>query len=142
MTPRRLGVAFLNAILATSACGSHRGSSASRASTGPEGSVVGRIHACIGLGYATPQYVGGTVVVLRGQVRSVRVSPGVGKTVFPTKFVARRRVATGGHFHFALPPGHYVIELPRYAGDNVGTWASVTIRSHTTLREDLPNMCL
>ena len=46
MTPRRLVVAFLTVILATSAHESHRSSSVSLSGTGPEGSVVGLIYAC------------------------------------------------------------------------------------------------
>lgn len=70
------------------------------------------------------------------------VTPAVGKTVFPTMVAARQRVATGGRFPFALRPGHYVIELPRHAGDDVAIWASITIRGITTLRVDPANMCL
>ena len=67
MTARRLVVAFLIIVLAIAACGGHRSPSASVVATGPEGSVIGRIHACSGLGYAKPQYVGGTVVAFRGE---------------------------------------------------------------------------
>ena len=128
MTPRLLVVAFLTVALAITAYGDHRKPSVSVARTGAQGSVVGRIHACGGIGYAKLQYVRGTVVVLRGEIRSVRVSPGGRETVFPTRVVARQRVATSGHFHFTLPPGPYVIELPRYASGNVRTWASTGCR--------------
>ena len=142
MTPRRLVVAFLTVVLAVTACGNHRNSSASLARTGPQGSVLGRIHACSGIGYAKLQYVGGTIVVLRGRDPLSAGEPRGRENRFPTRVVARQKVATSGHFHFTLPPGQYVIELPRYASGNARTWASVTIRSHTTLRVDLPNMCL
>jgi hypothetical protein len=105
MTLRRLVVAFLTVVLTVTACGNHRKPSASVASTGPQGSVVGRIHGCSGIGYAKLQYVGGTIVVLRGEIRSMRARPGEGKTVFPTRVAAGQKVATSGHFHFTLHRG-------------------------------------
>ena len=90
MTPRLLVVVFLTVALAITAYGDHRKPSVSVARTGAQGSVVGRIHACGGIGYAKLQCVRGTVVVLRGEIRSMRVSPGEGKLYFlPGSWPAR-----------------------------------------------------
>ena len=128
MTPRLLVVVFLTVALAITAYGDHRKPSVSVARTGAQGSVVGRIHACGGIGYAKLQCVRGTVVVLRGRDPLNAGEPRGRETVFPTRVVARQRVAISGHFHFTLPPGPYVIELPRYASGHARTWASTGCR--------------
>jgi hypothetical protein len=125
-------------VLATTPC---LGTTAALASP-PRGRVVGRIEACSGLGYANQAYAGGTVFALRGEVRSVRISRAIVKTVLPSDVVARQRVPTAGEFGFSLVPGRYVIDLAHYARGNVPTWASVTIRSGETSHVDLPNRCM
>jgi hypothetical protein len=130
----------LRARPATIACAAHHSSAA--ANHTPEGTVVGRIDACSGLGYAKPRYVGGTVLALRGAVRSVQTSAATGKLLLPSDVVARQQVPVGGQFHFRLLPGRYVIDLRHYVGGNVGTWASVTVRGGETVHADLPNMCI
>ncbi|MHB1497583.1 MAG: hypothetical protein ACYCXN_06675, partial [Acidimicrobiales bacterium] len=53
----------------------------------------------------------GTVFALRGEVRSVRISRAIVKTVLPSDVVARQRVPAAGEFGFSLVPGRYVIDL-------------------------------
>ena len=141
MAYRSAVAALLSLFLAVPAIGAQQSRPAPTAASLPKGSVVGRILACSGLGYAKAEYVGGTVLALRGKVRSVPLSPTTGKLVFPTDVVARQRVPAGEQFHFSLSPGQYVIELPRYSGGNFGTWASVTVHGGTTVHVVLPNMC-
>jgi hypothetical protein len=139
MRPVRTSVAFFVLVLAMTACAAHHGNAAT--SHVPQGTVIGRIDACSGDGYAKPPYVGGNVLALRGVVRSVWTSATTGKLVLPTDIVARQEVPVGGQFHFRLPPGRYVIDLPHYAGGNVGTWASVTAHAGETVHADLPDLC-
>ena len=137
LSPFALPVAF---VLAATGCGAH----ADRprpASAAELGTVVGRIDACDALGVARPRYVGGTVVALRGPIRVVMQTSTWGKVVLPTDAVARQRVPVGGYFHFSLPPGHYVIDLPHYAGSNGGSWLVVTVRKAVTAHADLPDLC-
>ena len=132
-----IAVALGTFVLATTPCLAYHSS----ASLVPEGDAVGRIEACSGLGYAKPHYVGGTVLALRGVVRSVQTSPTTGRLVLPSDVIARQQVPVGGQFHFSFVPGRYVIDLPHYVRGNVGTWASVTVRSGETVHVDLPNRC-
>ena len=138
----RLGRYFLFGAVAVAATASAIGASPWTSAASPRsGTVVGRIHACSGWGFAKPLYVGGTVIALRGGIRSVQESATTGKLVLPTDVVARQRVPTGGEFDFNLSPGHYVLYLPHYVDGNVGSWVSVVVRSGVTLHADLPNMC-
>lgn len=132
-----LSVAFA---LAAAGCGAHAGHPGPAGAAGL-GTVVGRIDACDALGVAKPRYVGGTVVALRGAIRVAMQGPTWGKVVLPTDAVARQRVPVGGYFHFSLPPGHYVIDLPHYAGSNGGSWLVVTVREAVTAHADLPDLC-
>jgi hypothetical protein len=139
MGPLKTSIALCIVLLATTACAPHQGSAA--ASHTQKGTVVGRIDACSGNGYAKPPHVGGTVVALRGAVRVVWTSARTGKSVLPTDVVSRQGVPVGMQFHFRLLPGRYVIDLPHYVNGNVGPWVSVTVRGGEVVNADLPDMC-
>jgi hypothetical protein len=125
-------------VLATTPCLPYH----SGASRVLKGDVVGRIEACSGIVPAKPQYVGGRVLALRGVVRWAQTSPTTSRLVLPSDVIARQQVPVGGHFHFSLVPGRYVIDLPHYASGNAATWASVTVRGGETAHVDLPNRCI
>jgi hypothetical protein len=106
------------------------------------GIAVGHIDACSGLS-EPEQFVGGTVVALRGRIRFERIGRGVSKQVLPGDVVAREVVPAGAEYHFTLPAGEYVIDLPHYQGaTTASTHASVAVRAHQTVHADLPNDCL
>jgi hypothetical protein len=122
--------------------GSHQPQSVTVRGVGPTGRAVGDIDACSGLS-EPKRFVGGSVVALRGRIRIERLGGGVGKQVLPGDVVARQVVPAGGEYHFTLPAGHYVIDLPHYQGRNsASTHVSVVVRSHQTVRADLPNDCM
>jgi hypothetical protein len=104
--------------------------------------AVGHIDACSGLS-EPKQFVGGTVVALRGRIRFERIGRGVSKQVLPGDVVAREVVPAGAEYHFTLPAADYVIDLPHYQGaTTASTHASVAVRAHQTVQADLPNDCL
>ena len=137
LSPFALSVAF---VLAATGCGAHADHPRPAAAAGL-GTVVGRIDACDALGVAKPSYVGGTVLALRGSIRTVWEGRTHGRLVLPTDVVARQRVPVGGQFHFHLLPGHYVIDLPHYAGGNAGPSLMVTVRKGVTVHANLPDLC-
>jgi hypothetical protein len=103
------------------------------------GTVVGRIDARSGDGYAKLSYGGGAVLALRRSTRVSVKSPTWRKVTLPTDVVAHIRVPVGGYFHFSLPPAHYVSDLPRYARG--APRLTVTARKVVTVHANLPNSC-
>jgi hypothetical protein len=85
-------------------------------------------------------HVAGDVVALKGRITVRKTSTGAIR-VLPTDVVGRQHVHGGTDYHFTLPLGHYVIDLPHYVGGNVGSDVSVVITSGTTTDADLPNTC-
>lgn len=74
-----------------------------------KGEVLGGISRCDALGTPGPQYVAGTVTVLRGQVTWRTIRPGTSQAVFPSERVASQTVGTEGLYQFQLDPGTYVL---------------------------------
>jgi hypothetical protein len=108
--------------------------------TAPRGTATGRIEACNGLAMMPVRYVGGNVIALKGVV-GLKRSGTVTELRLPNEIVGRQRVPTGGEYHFTLPPGPYVIDLPHYGGGNVGTYVSLVIANGKTVHADLPDDC-
>jgi hypothetical protein len=127
------------------------------------GVVTGHLEACSGLGPlghdrpVTP----GTVIVLRGTVRSAPLGHGTWRLVLPAGPAVAQEYIGDNYtqvFRFALPPGRYVL-VGRYgpAGrparpiyeapgglytSNATTMNQVTIVAGRVVREDLPNDCM
>ena len=131
MKPFTTSIALFMLALATMACAAHDGSAPSNHM--PEGTVVGRIDACSGLGYAKPRYVGGTVLALRGVIRSVQTSAAIGKLRLPSDVVARQEVPVGGQFHFRLAVMSSI--SPTTSG---GTWGLGPVLRSAAVRLSTP----
>lgn len=103
-----------------------------------EGAIIGGISFCAGVvPKVYPRFVAGTVVVLRGSMSSVAVSPGVTRTVLPQVEVASEKVGTNQEFRFVLAPASYVLS----AG---APWAPVAVRvqSGKTAWRTIPGLCI
>lgn len=103
-----------------------------------EGAVVGGIAFCGGVVPTVhPRFVAGTVVVLRGSMSSVAVSPGVTRAGLPPVEVAVEEVGVNQKFGFVLASGSYVLS----AG---APWAPVDVgvRSGETSWRTIPGGCI
>jgi hypothetical protein len=106
-----------------------------------KGEVVGGISRCDALGTPGPQYVAGTVTVLRGQVTWRTIRPGTSQAVFPSEKVASQTVGAEGLYQFQLDPGTYVLR-GQYISGNVQPFTSVVVKPGFTTRVDIPNECI
>lgn len=110
-------------------------------SLGSKGLVVGGISRCDAQGFPGPTYVAGMVTVYRGHVTWRSIGSGNSQAVFPSDSVATQTVDENGLYQFTLDPGDYVLR-GRYASGNVQPFTTVTVKSGSTTRADIPNLCM
>jgi uncharacterized membrane protein len=93
------------------------------------------------------RYAAGVVDVLKGRLTWRATSPGNQQVVFPTSVVAEQSVTANGVYRFVLSPGSYVLRAHYGAsvtanGAPLTPWKQIVLMSGTTVKADIPNMCI
>jgi len=105
-----------------------------------DGVVVGGISVCAAVlptHIRLPDYVAGTVIVLRGTAALVPVSSNKVKLVLPRVQVTTQMVKRHQEFRFSLPPGHYVLAVGPLRTSYFYGWVNVTVAVGKIVRSGL-----
>jgi hypothetical protein len=135
--------AVIALVLVTAGCGTPRTTPSGSLPPTGQAVVTGGIIPCAGVAIqGGPRYSAGLVDVLRGEVAWKPMADGNSQAVFPEAVVAEQRVTTNGSYRFLLPAGRYVLQAHFAPPANIVPFREIAVETATTMRADIPNMCM